>query len=420
MSKPAAIITHKSYLKYSQEAHQAEDAAEVAAQEFEAGTGVPIGWFGKHDRGLDAWGGRHLAIVGMPLLSKESIAGAYACTRAAMTDCGIPMPEWDQVMDKEKADADGPPMPVMPEVRAWLVDEYAQGLAQAVGRNRAVNHPCGRKPLQVHLWGGLQTTEMDAALRRYGVTVHDRARNPNSAPGPKVDIGAVDEAIRMVLATGGSVSVRSVRAALAGLRRSASTDAISARIREMRDIGAIPAATRVRQSKAETVCAAPTHIHVAAIESDASEADAAKVPGHNEPKNQGQENMVLPAAPAIETSHSDATTVPNSYKDTNSGDSEQCRTNPQKQGQENIFIAPDFASDAAQIPPDDEITEMLLDLAAEIEAELVLNDDPDDPDPHNPGGRRTVREHVAPASALRAAAGIGHIPYNNPSGAAPL
>ncbi|OZB55267.1 MAG: hypothetical protein B7X43_01425, partial [Thiomonas sp. 15-63-373] len=156
MDKPAAIITHKAYLKYSQEAHQADDAADVAAMDFEDGTGVAIGWFGRHDRGLDAWGGRHLALVGMPLLSKESIAGAYACTRAAMVDCDIPMPEWDQVMDKDKPDADGPPMPVMPDVRAWLIDEYAQGVAQAVGRNRAVNHPRGCKPLQVHLWGGLQ------------------------------------------------------------------------------------------------------------------------------------------------------------------------------------------------------------------------------------------------------------------------
>lgn len=434
LDSPVAIITHKAYLKYSQEAHQADDAAEVAAQEFESATGIPIGWFGKHDRGLDSWGGRNIALVGMPLLSKESIAGAYACTRAAMIDCGIPMPEWDQVMDKEKADADGPPMPVIPEVRAWLVDEYAQGVAQAVGRNRAVNHPRGCKPLRVHLWGGLQTPEMDAALRRYGITVHDRRRNPNSGPGPKVDEGAVDAAIEMVLATGGRVSERNVRAALVGLRRSASTESIRARIRELRANGTIPTAERVKQAPGaiEPVCAAPTHIFVEAVpivpESAAEDASACA-----EPQNQGQEKIT----------HTDVATAPNSYKETNSGNSAQCCANPnrQTQGQEKIFLAPAFdfssgaaAQDSPQLPSDDEIEAMLAEVAAQIEADLAAQDDdpdPDDPGPQRPsGGRREPRGRdgcdwrpdiaAAASTAPRASgAALAHISYNNPSGAAP-
>ncbi|MDE2174386.1 MAG: hypothetical protein KGJ54_03765 [Betaproteobacteria bacterium] len=433
MHRPAAIITHKAYLKYSQEAHQSDDAAEDAAWGFEAATGVPIGWFGKHDRGLDSWGGRNIALVGMPLLSKESIAGAYACTRAAMIDCGIPMPEWDQVMDKEKADADGPPMPVMPEVRAWLVDEYAQGVAQAVGRNRAVNHPRGCKPLRVHLWGGLQTPEMDAALRRYGITVHDRMRNPNSAPGPKVDEGAVDAAIEMVLATGGAVSERSVRAALVGLRRSASTESIRSRIRELRASGAIPVAKRVKHAADATgpVCAAPTHIPVEA-ESIVPESAAEDASARAEAQNQGQENIT----------HSEEATAPNSYKETNSGNSAQCcaNPNPQTQGQEKIFLAPAFdfssgaaAQDSPQLPSDDEIEAMLAEVAAQIEADLAAQDDdpdPDDPGPQGPsGGRREPRGRdgcdwrpdiaAAASTAPRASAAPAHIPYNNPSGAAP-
>lgn len=73
---------------------------------------------------------------------------------------------------------------------------------------------------------------------------------------------------------------------------------------------------------------------------------------------------------------------------------------------------------------------MLLQVAAEIEAELAQgddpDDDPDDPGPQGPGGRRAARErpgpgerHHARTSALPAAAGVAHIPYNNPSGAAP-
>ena len=432
MDKPAAIITHKAYLRYSQEAHQADDAADVAAIDFEDGTGVAIGWFGKHDRGLDSWGGRHLALVGMPLLSEDTVAGAYACTRAAMIDCGIPMPEWDRAMDKDKPHADGPPMPVMPEVRAWLLDEYAQGLAQAVGRNRAVNHPRGCKPLQVHLWGGLQTPEMDAALRRYGVMVHDRMRNPHSSPGPRVDEGAVDAAIEMVLSTGGAVSERSVRGALVGLQRSASTESIRARIREMRASGAIPAATRVKRDGTDTTksaCAAPAHIPVEAVELIAP--DAAETYADAEPQKQGQEKMGGVVGghpePSMVAPLTTTTTAPNSYKDTNSGNSAQCYTNqnPQPQGQEKIFFAPafdfDFSSSAAtpdlpQLPPDDEIADMLAEIAAEIEAELAAQDDdpdPDDPGPHNPGGRRAGRDQPSadppPNPAATAFAALAHI-----------
>ncbi len=442
MDKPAAIITHKAYLKYSQEAHQADDAADVAAMDFEDGTGVAIGWFGRHDRGLDAWGGRHLALVGMPLLSKESIAGAYACTRAAMVDCDIPMPEWDQVMDKDKPDADGPPMPVMPDVRAWLIDEYAQGVAQAVGRNRAVNHPRGCKPLQVHLWGGLQTAEMDAAMRCYGIVVHDRMRNPNSAPGPKVDVGAVDEAIEMVLATGGAVSERSVRGALVGLQRSASTESIRARIRDMRASGAIPAATRVKRSDAadtaESVCAAHSDNYAESVASIAPEADAEDASAHTEPQKQGQEKIT----------RSEDATAPNSYKETNSGNSAQCcgNPNPQTQGQEKIFLAPafdfdfafDFSAGAAtldspRLQPDDEIADMLAEVAAQIEADLAREDDdpdPDEPGPKGPsGGRREPRGRdgcdrcpdiaAAASAAQRTSAALAHISYNNPGDGAP-
>lgn len=413
MLKPGAMLTHKAYLRYSQEAHQADGATEAAAQEFEAQTGAPIGWFGRHDRGLDTWGGRHLALVGMPLLSKESIAGLYACVRAAMADCGIPLPEWDGVMDKEKADADGPPMPVMPEVRAWLIDEYAQGMAQAIGRSRAVNHPRGCKPLQVTLWGGLQTAEMDAALRKYGVVIHDRIRNPRSISGPKPDLGAVDEAISMALAAGGGVSIRSVRSALVGLRRSASTDAISTRIRELRAVGTIPAAARVRRDDApaaeaptELVAAASVDIHaeaaaIAAIEPDAVERQV-EVGVGDETQRQGQEKMVVLAAAALESvpSHTE-TTVPNSHKDTNKGNSVQCNDTPAEagqQGQDKIFFAPpSLANNAGEAMGEGDegswhrVMNDLLSIAAGIEVQWAQEGDPDDPDDDpasRPGGRR--------------------------------
>ncbi|WP_146748525.1 hypothetical protein [Thiomonas sp. X19] len=403
LPQPAAIIAHKAYLRYSQVAHQADDATQVAAQQFEAETGVPIGWFGRHDRGLDLWGGRHLALVGMPLLSKESLAGLYAATRAALADCGIQRPAWDRVMDKDKPDADGPPLPRMPEVRAWLLDEYAQTLAQGIGRNRAVNHPRDAAPLQVQLWGGIQTIEMDAAMTKYGVVIHDRKRNPRSIAGPKVDQGAVNAAIEMVQAAGLSVSERSVRAALVGLRRCASTDSIRARIRELRASGTLSPATRVRASKIDP-----------AVAIDAMP-ETATAYGSGE----GQENDSLTSgghatAPVAEPVSMDSsapgftpeTTAPNSHKDSYRGNSAQCITvtETQKQGQEKIFFAPAVAVEVAVDDHSDDwataaIEDMLQQVAAEIEASLAQrcddDDDPDDPGPRG-GGQRpgaTPSEH---------------------------
>jgi len=426
--QPAAIITHKAYLRYSQEAHQAEGAAEAAAQEFEAETGVPIGWFGRHDRGLDAWGGRHQAQVGMPLSSKETLAGLHATVRAAMADCGIQLPAWDGVMDKEKADSSGPPMPVMPEVRAWLLDEYAQGLAQGIGRNRAVNHPRDAAPLQVQLWGGLQTPEMDRALKRYGVLIHKRIRNPRSVAGPKPDRNAVDTAIEMVQAAGAGVSERSVRAALVDSRRSASTEAIRARLKELRASGALPPAVRVRRE--EAVCAAPAHIP-AEVADPAQETAAVlhQVETTAETQTQGQEKM---GPLTVTTPSPSETTAPNSHKETNSGNSAQCdtATKPQTRGQEKIFFAPAFdfvptittASDATLT--DDELEDMLQQVAGDIEADLMQDDDPgDDPDPNpaGPGGSGGRRERVPiaqPNHPTRLAASR-HIHHNTWRGGAP-
>ncbi|NNM65761.1 MAG: hypothetical protein HKL99_14360 [Burkholderiales bacterium] len=390
LPKPAAIITHMAYLRYSQEAHRADDAAQVAAQQFEADTGVPVGWYGRHDRGLDCWGGRHLALVGMPLLPENTVAGLYAATRAALADCGIQWPAWDKVMDKEKPDADGPPLPVMAEARAWLLDEYSQTLAQAIGRNRAVNRPRDAAPLQVQLWGGIQTVEMDSAMAKYGVVIHDRVRNPRSVVGPKPDLGAVDEAIEMVRAAGQSVSVRSVRAALVGLHRSASTESIQGRLKALRSSGDLPAATRVRSE--EVIAAALAHIPTEATDPSLETVAAAhQREAHDWTQLQGQEKMEVGMCIESKTSglHTE-TTVPNSHKDTNSGNSEQCctTTEPQTQGQEKIFFAPAFDLTPTHATlTDDELEAMLLQVADAIDDELARDVAPDDdPDPDRSGG----------------------------------
>lgn len=465
---PAAILTHKAYLKYAQEAYQADDAANVGAWDFEEKTGVPIGWFGKHDRGMDTWGGRHLALIGMPLLSKDVIAGAYATVRAAMADCAITLPEWDQEMDKEKADAEGPPMPVMPDVRAWLIDEYAQGVAQAIGRNRAVNHPRDCEPLQVSLWGGLQTAEMDHALRQYGVTIHDRQMNPRSYSGPKIDAGAVDAAIDMVLATGGSPSERSVRTALIGLQRSAATESIRARLRELRATGDIAPAVRVRVN-------APIEA-AAAVESQPQNQNQNQPQPQNQKQGQEKTNPLaaapgavtvpkpcLESIPEANAEQSDIApkgiffapafdfappkagafsegdlTAPKPYKETRSlwgfgavvGEASAApASGRESSGEGATERGSEHLSDA-------ELEEMLSEVASAIEADLAREaeqerDPGDDPDPHQPGGGGAAGGHGggnsgathgwrdAPRSAPGAAMRAGVASYTSRSAGPP-
>lgn len=176
-----------------------------------------------------------------------------------------------------------------------------------------------------------------------------------------------------------------MRAALVGLRRSAATNSISTRIREMRESGTLPPATRVAHEKTDS--AAPAHIPTEAVKATARQhqADA-------EPQKQGQEKTGgLAAADTIKAGdipHSE-TTVPNSHKDTNSGNSEQCcaTTEPQTQGQEKVLFAPAFDFGAALALTDDDLEAMLLQVADDIEDELARDVAPDDaPDPDGSGG----------------------------------
>jgi hypothetical protein len=186
------------------------------------------------------------------------------------------------------------------------------------------------------------------------------------------------------------VSVRSVRAALVGLRRSASTESIQGRLKALRSSGDLPAATRVRSE--EMVHAAPAHIPTEATDPSLETVAAAhQREAHDGTQLQGQEKMEVGMCIESKTSglHTE-TTVPNSHKDTNSGNSEQCctTTEPQTQVQEKIFFAPAFdltPTNAALT--DDDLEALLLQVADAIEDELARDVAPDyDPDPDGSGG----------------------------------
>ncbi|MDD4886977.1 MAG: hypothetical protein PHO64_08645, partial [Thiomonas sp.] len=241
LPKPAAILTHKASLRYSQDACDCDDAAQTAALEFETRTGVSIGWFGAHDRGHNNWSGRSLALVGMPLLSPDAIASSYGADRAALAQAGIDWPAWDGQMNEPSGPTSpqGVPMPANDEVRAWLMDKYAQGIAQAIGRNRAVNR--AGVPLLVQLWGGIDCKELDAALERFGISTDERSINfihtslqDYRARG--TNMNALDEAITAAQAaeqqTGKNAGKSMVRRMLNRLDASATDARIVERLKE--------------------------------------------------------------------------------------------------------------------------------------------------------------------------------------------
>ncbi|MHB1666470.1 hypothetical protein [Thiomonas sp.] len=303
MPANSAILTHRAYLAY---ADTVEDKAhpnrrikagepEVTKAVFEASTGRKIGWFGKHDRGQDDWKGMHLAVIGMPLMGPETWASAYACARAAMLSTGAPGEDWPEFNGDEDDGKgnNGVPLPRQPQVRAWLLDDYAGTIAQAIGRNRAVSHE--GEPLIVQLWGGIQSPEMDLALARHGVQID--AAMPNTihrggAHGPqRTDVDAIDQAIDMILASGGCVSQRSVRDALVNLRASARTDAINSRIKAMRAGGVIPPASKGgrRASATAPSCIEDTYMQLGAVVSHEESAVESNNKSQQNNKGRGKE-----------------------------------------------------------------------------------------------------------------------------------
>ncbi len=174
MPRPAAIITHKSYLLYSSDKRDAD----AVAKAFEADTGVAIGWYGKHDRGHNRWAGRHIALVGMPILSPSTIRSLWQERRVLMRLIGQEI--------EPLSISDGSFIPDTPEAARWLMDIYAATLVQAIGRARGVNHDAD-DPLQIRLYGGLVNVAMDAALWRHLVPIDATERYSDSIQVPRAD-----------------------------------------------------------------------------------------------------------------------------------------------------------------------------------------------------------------------------------------
>ena len=200
------------------------DVAALVAAEFQARHGVALGWWGRHDRGHNAWTGRNLRIFGLPLLGMQandegeaggSLISEWRLARAAAITAGCDPAGWPESVGEMDGVRGRPPLPLDAHVRGWLIDRYAGDLIQAIGRTRAAR---STHTIRVELWGGIDCDEMDAALARAGLEVE--ARWPNeihvTQRGRPRQGGAeaIQAAIEAVRQGGARVTVRAVKAAL--------------------------------------------------------------------------------------------------------------------------------------------------------------------------------------------------------------
>lgn len=262
-----ALITHKSYLDHAVEGKTAEDVA----SDFEARLGAPIGWFGRDDKGHDEWNSMNIGIVGTQLLPAAGIQHGYSIARAMLMSTGVLWQDWDQEMDDGQSSG-GARLPIQPEVRAWLLDYYAQLVVQAIGRARAVRSDT---TIQVGLWGGISGVEMDAALLKYGIKIDSVVENTlhNYSRHRPAGENRVNEAIGILIEDGKTVSKLSVREVLSQLGAKSTNDAICSRIREMREAGLLPPPVAGRKSAnniqlTDVECKSDVFVDENTIESD--------------------------------------------------------------------------------------------------------------------------------------------------------
>lgn len=244
-----SVLTHKATVAAFSDRKSAVDAALI----FEKETGQKIGWFGKHDRGLDAWKHNDLAILGTPLLSVDAILANFAKERAALIMSGVDCEKWDGLMDDGKKTC-GVPFPTQASVREWLLDYYTQGIVQAIGRARAAT---SSKTIQIQLFGGLSCPELDAALAARGVEINSVRQNDihNFKAGRIKSSGerdVINEAVSALQARGLTVNRQNIRqhVTLHGFR--VNDKEIDGRLVELRKTGTIPTAKKGRPPAIKT------------------------------------------------------------------------------------------------------------------------------------------------------------------------
>lgn len=135
------------------------------------------GYFGRDDIGQDKWKGRDMLIFGGPIFSPTTQAMAYNSELMLKRLAGDKLShDWSAEIERGVAVTVGnkvitskAPLPADPELRAWVLDDYARRMAQGIGRARGVWPRDDGAPINIWIAGGLPL----AGLSAHGLEVSE-------------------------------------------------------------------------------------------------------------------------------------------------------------------------------------------------------------------------------------------------------
>lgn len=143
------------------------------------------GYLGRDDVGQDNWKGRDMLVFGGPLFSPTTQALSYNSELMLKRLAGDKSsPDWSADVERgtevtvgNKSVTSKAPLPVDPQLRHWVLDNYARRMVQGIGRARAV-WATEDKPINIWIAGGLPL----AGLAAHGLDVaeyREERRNMN-------------------------------------------------------------------------------------------------------------------------------------------------------------------------------------------------------------------------------------------------
>jgi len=145
------VISHKPLIELLKDEMRTGALRELAEHDQ-----LKVGWFGRDDRGSNAFAGRDLLIFGAPLRSPRDERQALAAGRSLLHG-RADVPQWSDGrvrLARRLCDGRVVPMQVMgpadPVLRERFDYQLSAAMAQVAGRARPADHP----DAEIHVWSG--------------------------------------------------------------------------------------------------------------------------------------------------------------------------------------------------------------------------------------------------------------------------